>query len=187
MSFTTLAFATTSSRRSAAGRRTCPCPWCCWRPTAPSRSGASPVHSVPGSTSLTRASIFGSRSPKDSATGSIRSQYVRGTGNSAFAFATSPALHRGDELGGLLLQRDRLRVHVPLVARGRLQELGVGVDLRGRVTGHGEGRRGCRRRPCPACRPPGTCRSAARRSGRASGPGRCSRPRRSTRSPSAYT
>ena len=51
-----------------------------------------PVHSVPGSTSLTRASIFGSRSPNDSATGSIRSQYVRETGNNALALATSPAL-----------------------------------------------------------------------------------------------
>ena len=32
-----------------------------------------PVHSVPGSTSASRKSIFGSRSPKDSATGSMRS------------------------------------------------------------------------------------------------------------------
>ena len=39
-----------------------------------------PVHSVPGSTSFSRASIFGSSSAKDSATGSIRSQCTRTVG-----------------------------------------------------------------------------------------------------------
>jgi hypothetical protein len=43
-----------------------------------------------------------------------------------------------DELGGLLLQRDRLGVHVALVGDGGLLQRGVGVDLRGRVTGDGQ-------------------------------------------------
>ena len=50
-----------------------------------------PVHVAAG-TSPARASIWGSRSPNDSATGSIRSYGSRAVGKSFFAFATSPAL-----------------------------------------------------------------------------------------------
>ena len=52
-----------------------------------------PVKSRPSAlASGSRPSVSGSRSPKISATGSMRSQYVRATGNSFFASSVLPAL-----------------------------------------------------------------------------------------------
>ena len=51
-----------------------------------------PVQRSPFSTSLTRASISGSRVPKLSATGSIVSYGARAAANCRLAEATSPAL-----------------------------------------------------------------------------------------------
>ena len=52
-----------------------------------------PVHSSPDSRSASRLSIFGSRSPNDSATGSIRSQCTRATGYRARAWSSLPATY----------------------------------------------------------------------------------------------
>ncbi len=51
-----------------------------------------PVHSWLGSRPSSRTSVFGSMSPKLSATGSVRSQPIRDGANSALAFSASPAL-----------------------------------------------------------------------------------------------
>ena len=72
---------------SAGRRRTSPAPpasaACSPRRAAGHRSFSircQPVHFWPGSRSASRASIFGSRSPNDSATVSIRSQWTRAVG-----------------------------------------------------------------------------------------------------------
>ncbi len=67
-----------------------------WRPST-QRSFSrrwKPVNFMPSSTTSSRPSIIGSRSPNDSATGSIRSHGPRATGKAFLASSTLPALTR---------------------------------------------------------------------------------------------